>query len=60
MLADGVIDWLHHGNEARLGMGDVEALDVEIQRNRTNVGMEAEEAVCRGSKPLAEVLGVGY
>ena len=58
MSADGEVDWLHHGNETRLGVGDVEALDVEVKGNWTDVGMEAEEAVSRSTQPLTEVLGV--
>ena len=26
MLADGMVDWFHHGNEARGGVGDVKSL----------------------------------
>lgn len=28
VLADGVVDWLHHSNETGLGVRDVETLDV--------------------------------
>ena len=28
MLADGMVDWFHHGDEARRGVGDVKSLCV--------------------------------
>ena len=55
-----MVDWLHHGYEPRGGVCDVEALDVQFQWYRTHVGMEAEEAVCTGTQPLTQVLGVGH
>lgn len=45
VLADGMIDGLHHSNETRLGVCDVEALDVQVERYGPNVGMEAKETV---------------
>ena len=47
-----MVDWFHHGDEARLGVGDVEALDVQVEWNRADVGMEAKESVGGGTKPL--------
>ena len=60
VLADGVVDGLHHGDEAGRGVGDGEALDVQLQGNRPHVGVETEEAMGGGSQPLAQVLGVGH
>ena len=59
VLADGVVDWLHHSNETRLRVGDVETLDVQVERHGADVWMKAEEAMGGRSKPLTEVLGIG-
>lgn len=45
VLADGEVDWLHHGNETGLGVSNVEALDVELHGNWSNIGMEVKEAM---------------
>ena len=60
VLADGVVDRLHHGDEAGGSVGDGEALDVQLQGNWAHVRVEAEESVSGGPQPLAQVLGVGH
>ena len=35
-------------------------LHVQLQRDRSDIRVEAEEAVSGGPQPLAEVLGVGH
>ena len=52
VLADGSVHWLHHGHQAGGGVGHGEALDVQLQRHRPHVGVEVEERVCGGAKPL--------
>ena len=40
-------------------MSNVEALDMKLHGNRSDIGMEVEEAMGCGSQPLTKVLGIG-
>ena len=51
VLQDGMIDGLGHGEQSRSRVRHVQALDVELQRNGTHVGVEIERRVRRATQP---------
>lgn len=53
-----VVGGLGHRQHAGAEMVDVEAVQLELQHHRPDVGPEAHERVRRGTDPVADVLSV--
>ena len=54
MLKDGVVNGFGHGQQTRGRVGHVQALNVKLQGDRTNVGMEIERGICRAAQPTLD------
>ena len=57
VLDDGVVGRLGHGYDPGRVVRHVEALDVELERDGADVGVEVEGGVGPGTQPLRHVLG---
>ena len=49
-----------HGEQPRRVVGDVHAVDVELERHWPHVGVKVEGGVGAAAEPAGQVLGIGH